>query len=272
MRDQECIHFLQWALPRLHMRWHGFRKVRGQVCKRIRRRIRQLDIESAAAYRAYLQRHSEEWFILDGLLRVTISRFYRDKMVFTVIAETILPVLASRASAQGRNRLNIWSAGCGSGEEPYTLGLIWHFQLQAGFPGLKLHIVATDADPAMCRRAEQACYPYGSIKQLPPDWQQQAFNKQDDHFCLQPAYRQGIVFLVQDVRRETPAGQFDLVLCRNLALTYFDKELQSRVVARIKDVLKPGAALVLGIHENLPEGTTGFESWFEKLRIWRKVA
>lgn len=75
MKDTECVEFLQWALPRLHMRWQGFRKVRGQVCKRIGRRIRELNLGEGADYRTYLESHPAEWSVLDDLCRITISRF-----------------------------------------------------------------------------------------------------------------------------------------------------------------------------------------------------
>ena len=86
MKDDECVSFLQWALPQLHMRWAGFRKIRTRVCKRIQRHITSLQLTSVAEYRAYLESHSEEWHKLDELCQVTISRFYRDKMVFSYLS------------------------------------------------------------------------------------------------------------------------------------------------------------------------------------------
>ncbi len=134
MNDNECVQFLQWALPRLQLRWPGFRKVRAQVCKRINTRMRQLDLEHSRAYRNYLQEYTQEWAVLDELCRITISRFYRDKLMFGFLAGQVLPALASQALDRQDNQLSVWSAGCASGEEAYTLSLIWHLQLQAGFP------------------------------------------------------------------------------------------------------------------------------------------
>lgn len=82
MQDDECIQFLRWALPQLRMRWQGFRKVRGQVCKRINRRMTQLGIDSVTDYRDYLGDQAHEWRVLDSLCQVTISRFYRDKLMY----------------------------------------------------------------------------------------------------------------------------------------------------------------------------------------------
>jgi len=82
MTDLECILFLQWALPRLRLRWARFRKVRRQVCKRISSRMRELELPDTAAYRSFLEAHPAEWPLLDSLCRVTISRFCRDCAVF----------------------------------------------------------------------------------------------------------------------------------------------------------------------------------------------
>ena len=82
MDDGQYVEFLQWALPRLHMRWPGFRKVRRQVRKRIRKRITALHLGGLDEYRNYLNRNSAEWSVLDSFCRITISRFYRDRVVF----------------------------------------------------------------------------------------------------------------------------------------------------------------------------------------------
>jgi chemotaxis protein methyltransferase CheR len=79
MSDSQCVVFLQWALPRLRVRWAGFRKVRRQVCRRVWRRARELGLADLVAYRAYLEEHPEEWALLDSMARITISRFYRDR-------------------------------------------------------------------------------------------------------------------------------------------------------------------------------------------------
>jgi len=124
MKDDECVNFLQWALPRLQMRWAGFRKIRSRVCKRIQRHISNLQLSGVAEYQTYLQTHAEEWRKLDEICQVTISRFYRDKMVFAYLAETVLPALCQQVLQQERRELRVWSAGCASGEEPYSLGSV----------------------------------------------------------------------------------------------------------------------------------------------------
>lgn len=269
MTDAQCVRFLQWALPQLRMRWDGFRKVRGQVKKRLARRLRELGLPDIEAYRDYLRRHAGEWHKLDALCRITISRFYRDKGVYAALSQQVLPTLA-RAARQRRDKtLRVWSAGCGGGEEPYTIAILWHLELRDRYPDLQIDIVATDADPAMLARAREGHYAFPSVKDLPASARDEAFEHAHGAYRLKPAYRRDITFLEQDIRNEQADGPFDLVLCRNLVFTYFDDALQSEISSRIVATMRDAAALVLGIHEQLPADTRELRPWFDKLRIYR---
>jgi chemotaxis protein methyltransferase CheR len=269
MTDAQCVRFLQWALPQLRMRWDGFRKVRGQVKKRLARRLRELGLPDIEAYRDYLHRHAGEWHKLDALCRITISRFYRDKGVYAALSQQVLPTLA-RAARQRRDKtLRVWSAGCGGGEEPYTISILWHLELRDRYPDLQIDIVATDADPAMLARAREDHYAFPSVKDLPASARGQAFEHAHGAYRLKPAYRRDITFLEQDIRNVQADGPFDLVLCRNLVFTYFDDALQSEISSRIVATMRDAAALVLGIHEQLPADTRELCPWFDKLRIYR---
>ncbi|WP_455222228.1 CheR family methyltransferase [Kaarinaea lacus] len=272
MKDAECVKFLQWALPRLHMRWPGFRKVRKQVCKRLEHRLRTLDLASAEAYCDYLESHADEWQILDGLSRVTISRFYREKAVFQFIEQRVIPTLVEQAVKRGDRQLRVLSLGSASGEEPYTLAILWKLQFQMKYPEFGLEIVATDSNPDLIRRSLRACYPYSSVRNLPESWRRSAFDFRDDVYCLNPVFQHGVQFIEQDVREAVPDGPYDLVLCRNLAFTYYDESLQQLVLDKINHVLCNNGALVIGIHEELPGQQTAFRSWSDRLRIFCKSA
>ena len=104
VKDADCTAFLQWALPRLGMRWPGFRRVRGQVCKRLRRRMAELGLRNLAAYRALLETHSGEWVPLDGLCRISISRFYRDQGVWRTLEREVLPPLGREGTGTRQDR------------------------------------------------------------------------------------------------------------------------------------------------------------------------
>jgi chemotaxis protein methyltransferase CheR len=220
--DDECVRFLQWALPRLGLRWAGFRKVRRQVCRRVQRRLGELGVDGPRGYRAHLERHPGEWTVLDGLTHITISRFYRDREVFDGLRAEVLPALA-----RGRKRLSVWSAGAAGGEEAYTVALAGRFD------GVRLSVLATDVDAAMLARARAACYSAGSLKELPEAWRRGGFAEHDGALCLRPELRRVVELRRHDVRTPLPGGGFDLVLCRYLAFTYFGPELQLDVAGRL---------------------------------------
>jgi len=264
MTDTDCVAFLQWALPTLHMRWVGFRKVRRQVCRRIERRMRTLELSDIEAYRRCLEAQPSEWRVLDGLCRVTISRFFRDRRVFAHLEAEVLPALAERALSHGRGALLLWSAGCASGEEPYSLSLLWRLALKAKLPDVSVRILATDADPALLERAKRACYGAGSLRELPQAWRVTAFVEKNGDYCLKREYREDIAFTCHDVRAPAPEGPFDLVLCRNLAFTYFDLGQQQAVLRHLWEALTPGGALVIGVHETLPPHSLDLVPWLAK--------
>src|SRR5215510_13000639 len=113
MPDPDCVAFLQWALPRMNLRWKGFRRVRRHLCRDLAHRTAALGLPTLAAYRAHLEQHPDEWRVLDAMCTVTISRFYRDAGMFDRLRRETLPELARKAD----DELRVWSAGCASGEE-----------------------------------------------------------------------------------------------------------------------------------------------------------
>lgn len=259
MRDADCTSFLQWALPQMSMRWPGFRKVRRQVCKRISRRMKALGLNKIEEYQALLERDADEWQILDATCRITISRFYRDKRVFEVLGETILPEIALRAQREAGS-VRCWCAGCASGEEVYTLAILWDIVVAPKFRGVDFKLVGTDADPNMVERANRACFSSGSLKEMPQEWLASAFGKSDGDYCVAARHRRNITIRRQDIREEMPDGPFDLILCRNLVLTYFARPLQVQVLQRILARLRLGGFLIIGAHETVPEEVTGLEA------------
>jgi chemotaxis protein methyltransferase CheR len=268
--DSEGVQFLQWCLPRLGLRWPGFRKVRKRVYRRIARRIQELGLPDLSAYRARLDAHAAEWAVLDGLCRIPISRFYRDRWVFQFLEDAVLPELGALAAGRGETELGGWSIGCASGEEPYTLAIVWRLGVSRRGPNLRLRVLATDVDPDNLARAREGCYARSSLKDLPPAYLEQAFVPTDRGWRLHEAYREGVIFLQQDVRRAAPPGPFHLVLCRNAAFTYFDEARQRDALRTIVERLVPGGALVIGSGESLPDDVPGLEVWSEKARVYRR--
>jgi chemotaxis protein methyltransferase CheR len=269
-RDAE-VEFLQWALPRLGLRWAGFRRVRRQVCRRLRRRVEALGLEDLDAYRAHLDAHLDEWEVLDGLTAITISRFYRDREVFARLEHEVLPGLASAALAAGRDRLRCWSAGCASGEEAYTLALMWGAVGAAGVPSLGFEILATDVDATMLDRARAAAYPASSLKALPHAWRERGFLRRDGLYMLRSEPRRLVTLGRHDLRAPPPECAFDLVLCRNVAFTYLAAEPQRVVLGHLAAALRPRGALTIGLHESLPQPAPGFEPWPGARAVFRRT-
>jgi chemotaxis protein methyltransferase CheR len=230
------------------MRWDGFRRVRRQVCRRIDKRRRELELESLCAYRAYLDAHPDEWPRLAVSCRVTITRFLRDRRIFDVLRQDVLPELAKQARSASRP-LRLWSAGCASGEEPYSLVIA----AELGAPPLDvpIEVVATDIDPYLIERARRGVFPKGALRELSDEWHELAFERVGEQSRLHDRFR-NVTFILGDVRNDLPDGSFDVILCRNLAFTYFDEATQRRVLDSFINKLTPGGAIVVGGHETLP--------------------
>jgi len=270
MTDTDCVAFLQWALPQLDMRWSGFRKVRRQVCKRIARRLRALGLPDLESYRRRLAQDRDEWTVLDSFCRIPISRFWRDRAVFDHLASVVLPRLAAEA-ARGQIPLRAWSAGCASGEEPYSLAIAFALG-PAAQTGAQMEIEATDSDEILLDRARQATYGPGSLKDLPDPLRAAAFDTDGALYRMRPAFRADITFRLEAIRERMPPGPFDLLLCRNLVFTYFGAPLQREFLGKFAARIRAGGVFVIGSHERLPAGAAGFAPESVPPGIYRREA
>lgn len=270
MKDNTCVTFLQWLLPQLNMRWRGFRKVRRQVCKRIDRRISELCLKDVQSYRTYLEKNPGEWKILDQFCRVTISRFYRDRSIFDFLGNEVLPVLETNFFKQQTGTFRVWSAGCASGEEPYTLSILWHQLARNKFPDVHPEIIATDIDRVVIQRAQKGRFPKTSLRELPPSWQTEAFTRCGDLYSIKNVYRSSVSFFTMDIRHQAPDGRFHLILCRNLAFTYFDNSLQGEILHMLYNKLATGGFLIIGSHETLPACDLSLHKLHEDMPVYQK--
>jgi len=252
LTESDCTAFLEWALPRLELRWRGFRKVRRQVCKRLIRRMRDLGVANFAAYRAKLEADPTEWRIVDECCHITISRFFRERSVFEVLRASVLPEIAARAKREGRS-VQVWSAGCASGEEPYTIKILWDIEVAVAYPAVPFSIIASDVDRAMLARARKGCFKPTSLHELAAPLVEQAFERRGALYCVKPQHRQGIDFINQDLRSEMPVQLFDLILCRYVAFTYFAAALQRNILTRLLERLRPSGYFAIGADEQLPD-------------------
>jgi chemotaxis protein methyltransferase CheR len=234
--------------------------------------MRDLSLVNYSAYRARLEDDPSEWRVLDECCHITISRFFRDIGIFEVVRRRLLPDIAARAKREGRDA-QVWSAGCASGEEAYTVKILWDFEVATAYPGIALSIVASDVDQTMLARAREGCFEPTSLQDLPPTLIEQGFDLLDSCYCIKPEHRKGIEFLDQDLRTETPAARlFDLILCRYVAFTYFAVPLQRKVLASMLKRLRPQGFLVIGTHEQLPGDVPGLAALDNAPKIFQKRA
>jgi chemotaxis protein methyltransferase CheR len=247
----------------------GFRKVRAQVCKRLSRRLKALELSGIDAYRTYLAEHREEWDHLDSLCRISISRFYRDRSIFEYVETHALPELADQIETLREHRFGVWCIGCAAGEEVYTLRLLWE-SARHHFPEIDFSILGTDVDAHQIERARIACYPESAVRELPGRFRQTAFAWKDHELCLFAQFRNCVEFRIQDIRREVPNEMFYLIFCRNVAFTYFGEEDQVLVTKAIQRSLLPGGLLVLGKHEQLPE-VVEFRKVLAQLPVYQRI-
>ena len=244
----EYREFLRTTLPALGLRWRRFRSE--AIRRRIGGRLQELGFPSLAAYRSHLLAHREEQRLLTDQLTVTISRFWRNRFLFDALARTWLPALLARL--QPGEHFRAWSAGCACGEEPYSLLLVWeeHF---AG-SGHELRLVATDADRRCLHRAREGRYPASSLRELPLDLRHRYFVNEGGDFVIAPRFRERVVWLEHNLFWDSPFPDNHLILCRNVAYTYFTEALQQEISRRFHQALLPGGLLVIGRKDQLPLG------------------
>ncbi len=268
MTDPELAPFLEWAAPRLGLRWLAFANFRGTVRKRIRRRIAELGLADLAAYRLRLEEDPREWAELDAMLRITISRLWRDADVMEALRDEVFPSAAERARRDGR-AVRVWSAGCASGEEPYTIAIVYRLGVAPSYPDVRLEVLASDVDPELVERARRGAYESGSLRELPPPLRDAALVREGGVFVVREEVRRAVTFEVRDIRKELPQGPFDVVMCRNVAFTYFDARAQLEVGARLVALLSEGGVLVVGAREAVPSelGLTSLEG---RRGLWQR--
>ncbi len=236
--------FLRRVLPPLGLapRPHHRRGVR----RKLARRLEALGLPDYAAYAALIEREPAERRELAELLTVTISRFFRNRTLWEHLVAHVLPGLCAAPAPRA------WSAGCASGEEPYSLAMLW----RRVCPLRPLLLLATDLDPAVLARAEAGLYPPGSLREVPGEFRE-LFGAERAGLRLAAEVRGMVTFRRHDLRADPPPeAPFDLILCRNLAFTYFGPEAQAGAARGLAEALAPGGWLAVGRKERLPEGVT----------------
>jgi chemotaxis protein methyltransferase CheR len=226
------------------------------VISRLSKIVRSLELTSFDAYIDYLERGGSATDGQDfvNALTTNLTRFYREDHHFAHLRSYVASLIAEQPRG---SRLRIWSAGCSTGQEPYTIGM----DLLTAFPELKrwdLKILATDIDTAVIAKAALGVYPESELAGLSAE-RMRPFTKSSDGTVRVPeAVRQMVSFKPLNLIGPWPMkGPFDAIFCRNVAI-YFDKPTQGEVFGRFSKMLAPQGFLYIGHSENLGSGGDGF--------------
>jgi len=250
----EYKEFLKITLPQLGLRWRRFR--RKSIRKRIIGRLQELKLHSWNQYSSHLLENEEERHHLTSILTVTISRFWRNGSLFEKLEKTWLPAVLS--SMPENEPLKIWSAGCASGEEPYSLLILW-LESFAG-SGRELRLLASDSDSHCLERAQQARYPASSFREMPLHLRQKYCTNEKGTFSLRHDLYQRIEWFEHNLIWEALPPNNNIIFCRNLVYTYLIDDLQQEITRRFHQALAPKGLLVVGRKDLLPPGTEGLFS------------
>ncbi len=240
--------FLKEVVPLFGLQWRPFRR-RG-IKRKIEQRVAQVGLVHFDEYLLRVKEDPEERSRLSEILTVTISRFYRDGKVFDLLKHSAIPAIIK--NKKEKDEFKIWSIGCASGEEPYSLSMLWKTKFESKFPNIRLVILATDINEALLRRAKDGRYKESSLREVPEEIVRRFFKTENGFYLVDRSIRESVEFKKHDIIHEEPFPRMDLILCRNLAFTYFSKECQFEALRKIFKSLGERGYLIMGKDEVLP--------------------
>ncbi|HEU4508216.1 MAG TPA: CheR family methyltransferase [Pyrinomonadaceae bacterium] len=238
------------------------------ILRRIGRRMAITHNTNIRDYTDFLRTHPDEAQELVKAFLIKVTGFFRDPEAFDFLNQTVIPELIERGRQNGRV-LRIWSAGCATGEEAYSLALLVAEHLGPEFPEWNAKIFATDLAADAIAFARRGLYPENVLRDLPDDFRAKYFERIDHGFRVVKAIRQSVIFGHQDISRGVPFPRIDLVTCRNL-LIYLKPELQQVVLDLFAYSLHQSRGyLFLGKAETARPTKATFELVNKKWKIYR---
>ena len=221
---------------------------RSTLIRRVERRMHVLGIDTGRSYLARVRGDADECEALFRDLLINVTRFFRDAEAFkTLRTRVIEPLLRERATDDD---LRIWVPGCSSGEEAYTIAMLFAEAARVMNEPLAVQIFATDIDEQMLAIAREGSYPAAALADLPAALRERYAVPHAERFTMAASIRDMIRFSSHSVVKDPPFSRIDLVSCRNL-LIYFDDKLQQAVVPLFHYALRPGGYLFLGPSESV---------------------
>jgi two-component system CheB/CheR fusion protein len=241
------------------------------VYRRIERRMGIHQINKISGYVHFLQENPKELSILFKELLIGVTSFFRDPKVWENLKEKALPAML--ANLLHGHELRAWVPGCSTGEEAYSLAIIFKEALEQIRPqtGISLQIFATDIDIDAIDKARKGVYRENIVADISPNRLSRFFVKADNGYRVNAEIREMIVFAPQNVTKDPPFTKMDIISCRNLMI-YMESELQKKLLSLFSYSLNPGGILLLGTAETIGDMTKVFSPVEAKSRIYRRSA
>lgn len=265
--DESFEHLLDFLRDSRGFDFTGYK--RNSLMRRCRHRMDQIQCATFEDYLDVLQTQPDEFEALFNTILINVTAFFRDPDAWNVIREQVIPkILADRAPG---DPIRVWSAGCASGQEAYTLAIILAEALGPDELRRRVKIYATDVDEHALAVARAGTYDAEAVKSLPPEWLSKYFEPVNSHFTFRKDLRRVIIFGRNDLVKDAPISRVDLLVCRN-TLMYLNAETQRNVLGRLNFALAPNGTLFLGHAEMLLNRSERFSALDIKNRIFTKAA
>ncbi len=242
----------------------------GTLQRRIERRMAMAtsEVDGMGRYLEILRSDQAELELLAKDLLINVTSFFRDPEVFDLLREMIIPELVRKYTPD--RPLRIWIAGCSTGEETYSLAMLFWEEMAASKIDVKLQIFASDVDSEAVATARDGLYPESIEASVSPARLARFFTKDGHHYRVSPALRSNVVFAVQNLLADPPFSRLDLISCRNLFI-YLLPEAQARIVSTFHFALREAGVLILGKAETIAEDDRRFALVSKSGRFYRNV-
>lgn len=240
------------------------------VERRLATRLRVLGLDTYRQYALHLDADPGEYERLRDALTISVTQFFRDESVFAAFRSEVVPALMARKDARRQGTVRVWSAGCATGEEPYSIAMSFLSQMRSSESAMGLIVVGTDVDRSALASARQAVYPVARLEQVPEPERSRYTRVSGDTFQITPEVTQHVRFRYLNLFEDEPVRMADVIFCRNVFI-YRTRAEQERLLNVFRDSMPRGGYLVLGRSERLaPSLGSRFELVNGRERIYRK--
>jgi chemotaxis protein methyltransferase CheR len=222
---------------------------------RLKERLREKKLDSLKEYFSMITREKEELKTLLDSVTTNLTRFFRNQAHFDAIEKFVVPELIKMKGAGGERKLRFWSAGCSTGEEPYTLAMLLKEILPAGW---SFEIVASDISLKCLMVGKEAFYADSRIAGIPEGYLPRHFDKKPGGYQLKEELKKRVRFDYHNLKNDSGLRGLDVVFCRNV-LIYFDEAAQKAAIERFWESMAPKSFLFIGHSESLFGMNTKFE-------------